>query len=164
MPKVRRIGAVPTGRPHAGNDPMTAGFDTARANVPGTVQERQRLEERRQQACLKLAVIALERYPGDEPGASRWLAEMLDLLGLRLVVNPKRASGFCPRCGGARRLSALVYADGCCRECALDTDDPRSPARIRAWARKKGFRVPERGPLPDELIDRYRSEQAVIGG
>jgi hypothetical protein len=34
-----------------------------------------------------------------------------------------------------------------------------SPKAVRAWARAEGLEAPARGPLPDDLVDRYLAAQ-----
>lgn len=39
------------------------------------------------------------------------------------------------------------------------------PAKVRAWARKQGLGVPDRGRLPDDVLDRYAAalERGEVG-
>jgi len=37
-----------------------------------------------------------------------------------------------------------------------------NPAEIRLWAKSRGFAVNSRGPIPDDLIERYRTEMEGI--
>jgi hypothetical protein len=40
-----------------------------------------------------------------------------------------------------------------------DTSAEPSPKEVRAWAREAGIEVPDRGKLPDELVERYKAER-----
>lgn len=64
----------------------------------------------RTRAQLTLATIAL-----DQPDPHAWLAEILDLLGLR--TPPTGTAGYCTGCTRSLPISAARTGTNCCRRC-----------------------------------------------
>lgn len=75
-----------THKPHHRGDSMrsylTGGYDTARVTLPAGQAEQQRRAQRAERARRNLAVMAMDRHPGDHDAARAWLHEIAAALGL----------------------------------------------------------------------------------
>lgn len=59
------------------------------------------------------------------------------------------------RAGGRKRTSARPAAKTTARPASVDREQNQA---IRAWARKNGFQVSDRGRIPSEIVDAYHKK------